>query len=87
MGIQIEHDITSFDMVNAGGGGHSPHILVGMCHGKVKKGGGASSSVKMRVSAWSELEREKWGSPELTVGRVWLALWPTDNHRALPGQQ
>ena len=33
------------------GGGHSPHILVGMCHGKVKNGGLRSgSSVKMGVS-------------------------------------
>ena len=32
----------------------------------------------------SELERESGGSPELTVGRVWLALWPAANSGALP---
>ena len=34
------------------GGGHSPHILVGMCRGKVKNGGlrNYSSSVKIEVS-------------------------------------
>ena len=34
-----------------GGGGHSTHILVGMCHGEVKNVGlWSCSSVKMQVS-------------------------------------
>ena len=59
-----------------GGGGHSPQILVGMCHGKVKNGGlWSESSVKMRGSgAGSSVEIQgsgagssvKWGSLELT---------------------
>ena len=37
--------------LGVGGGGHSPHILVGMCHGKVKNGGlRSSSSMKVGVS-------------------------------------
>ena len=47
-----------------GGGGHSTHSLVGMCHGEVKNVGLWSGlSVKMLVSGAgaSGLEREKVG--------------------------
>ena len=66
-----------------GGGGDSPQILVGMCRGKVKNGGLRSELERENAELRSELERES-GSPELTVGHVWLALWPAANPGALP---
>ena len=40
-----------------GGGGHSAHILVGMCHGEVKNVGlWSGSSVKI-AGLWSGLKR------------------------------
>ena len=68
----MEHVYAIQVMYGGGGGGDSPQILVGMCRGKVKNGGGGGGGLR------SELEREL-GSPELTVGRVWLALWPAAN--------
>ena len=50
---------------NTGARGHSVHILVGMCHGKLKNGGlRSSSSMKMRGSRVDS--SMKWGFPELT---------------------
>ena len=45
-------------------------------------GSKVSSSVKMRGSGADSSVTV--GSPELTVGRVWLALWPAANPGALP---
>ena len=67
-----------------GGGGSSPQILVGMCCGKVKNGGLQSELARENAGLWSELKRQSGGSPELTIGRVWLALWPTANPGVLP---
>ena len=33
---------------------------------------------------WYVCAATKWGSPELTAGCVWLALWPVANPGALP---
>ena len=57
-----------------GGGGHSPDIMEGMCHRKVKQkeigGGGAPELAR----AW------KWRSPELSLDRLELTCW---NERSL----
>ena len=70
-----------------GGGGarHSPQIFVGMCTAKWEWGAperarawncGAPKRALVSI-AWN------WRSPELTVGRVWLAPWPA----AIPATQ
>ena len=44
-----------------GGGGHSPQILVGMCHGKVKNGGLRSELERENAGLRSELAHESGG--------------------------
>ena len=59
-----------------GGGGYSPQILVGMCHGKVKKWQGLRNELPVeRENGGLRNELEpfwawKWGAPE----RAWAVL-------------
>ena len=75
--------------IDPGGGGHSPQSLVGTVYVPRQSEKWAAPERLERENAGlrSVLERESGGggSPEVTVGHVWLELWPAPiNPGALP---